>query len=261
MDMYKEKVIKMVDDGQLSRQLYKYRSLSDGSKEYTLDIFRKCELYFSAPQNFNDPFDCKLSPIIGSQKEFAEAMAERQTLNYKKEDVVASLNANPNLLQKFKDAVGNVMNKHGICCFSKKNADLLMWSHYADCHTGICLEFDVKKDPGFFTFPINVHYQDAYPKIDISEEDKYKEYVITLMSTKYLEWSYEEEIRIMKDSNKAYSFKPSALVSVIFGCKVDDAVIEEVKHVVEANPNLKHVKFYKAVMDDTDFKLNILEIY
>lgn len=258
--MYKDKVIKMVDAGQLPRLLYKYRSLSDGSKKYTLDIFRKCELYFSAPQNFNDPFDCKLSPIIGSQKEFAEAMAERQTLNYKKEDVVASLNANPNLLQKFKDAVGYVMNRHGICCFSKKNADLLMWSHYADCHTGICLEFDVTKDPGFFTFPINVHYQDAYPKIDISEEDKYKEYVITLISTKYSEWSYEEEIRIMKDSNKAYSFEPSALISVTFGCKVEDAVIEEVKHVVEANLNLKHVKFYKAVMDDTDFKLNISQI-
>lgn len=258
--MYKDKVIKMVDAGQLPRLLYKYRSLSDGSKKYTLDIFRKCELYFSAPQNFNDPFDCKLSPIIGSQKEFAEAMAERQILNYKKEDVVASLNANPNLLQKFKDAVGNVMNRHGICCFSKKNADLLMWSHYADCHTGICLEFDVTKDPGFFTFPINVHYQDAYPKIDISEEDKYKEYVITLISTKYSEWSYEEEIRIMKDSNKAYSFEPSALISVTFGCKVEDAVIEEVKHVVEANLNLKHVKFYKAVMDDTDFKLNISQI-
>lgn len=135
-----------------------------------------------------------------------------------------------------------------------------MWSHYADCHTGTCLEFDVTKDPGFFTFPINVHYQDAYPKIDISEEDKYKEYVITLMSTKYSEWSYEEEIRIMKDSNKAYSFEPSALISVTFGCKVEDAVIEEVKHVVEANLNLKHVKFYKAVMDDTDFKLNISQI-
>ena len=258
MDM--DKVIKMVDDGQLCRLLYKYRSLSDGSKKYTLDIFRKCELYFSAPQNFNDPFDCRLSPIIESPKKFAEAMAKRQSLNYKKEDVVSSLNANPDLLQKFKDAVGNVMNKHGICCFSKKNADLLMWSHYADSHTGICLGFDVKKDPGFFTFPINVNYQDAYPKIDISEEGKYNEYVNTLMSTKYSEWSYEEEIRIMKKSNKAYSFEPSALVSVTFGCKVEDAVIEEVKHVVKTNPNLKHVKFYKAVIDETDFKLNILEI-
>ncbi len=258
--MYKDKVIKMVDAGQLPRLLYKYRSLSDGSKKYTLDIFRKCELYFSTPQNFNDPFDCKLSPIIESPKKFAEAMAKRQTLNYKKEDVESSLNANPDLLQNMKDVVRNVMNRHGICCFSKKNADLLMWSHYADCHTGICLGFDVKKDPGFFTFPIKVNYQDAYPKIDISEEGKLIEYVIALMSTKYSEWSYEEEIRIMKNSNKAYSFEPSALVSVIFGCKVEDAVIEELKHVVETNPNLKHVKFYKAVMDDTDFKLNISQI-
>ena len=97
---------------------YKYRSLSDGSKKYTLDIFRKCELYFSAPQNFNDPFDCKLSPIIESPKKFAEAMAKRQTLNYKKEDVESSLNANPDLLQNMKDVVRNVMNRHGICCVS-----------------------------------------------------------------------------------------------------------------------------------------------
>lgn len=48
------------------------------------------------------------------------------------------------------------------------------------------------------------------------------------MITKYSEWSYEEEIRIMKDFNKAYSFKPSALFSFILGCKVEDAVIEEV---------------------------------
>lgn len=41
-----DKVMKKVADGQLAAQLYKYRSLSDGSKEYTLDIFRKCELYF-----------------------------------------------------------------------------------------------------------------------------------------------------------------------------------------------------------------------
>ena len=35
MEMYKDKVIKMVDAGQLPRLLYKYRSLSDGSKKYT----------------------------------------------------------------------------------------------------------------------------------------------------------------------------------------------------------------------------------
>ena len=56
----KDLVLKMVADGKLQSSLYKYRSLADGSKEYTLDIFRKCELFFAAPSSFNDPFDCTI---------------------------------------------------------------------------------------------------------------------------------------------------------------------------------------------------------
>ena len=31
---------------------------------------------------------------------------------------------------------------YGIACFTTKNDNTLLWSHYADEHQGICLEFD-----------------------------------------------------------------------------------------------------------------------
>lgn len=35
-------------------------------------------------------------------------------------------------------------NMYHIACFSETNRSTLMWSHYADAHTGFCLEYDFK---------------------------------------------------------------------------------------------------------------------
>ena len=35
--------------------------------------------------------------------------------------------------------------ERGVCCFSEKKDDILMWSHYADGHKGFCLEFITPK--------------------------------------------------------------------------------------------------------------------
>lgn len=179
-----DKVMKKVVNGQLAAQLYKYRSLSDRSKEYTLDIFRKCELYFSAPNSFNDPFDCKIRPIVKSREQLAKNIAKSHSLPYDNDEVENSVKADPTIETRLIKAVDDVMNTHGICCFSEKSSDILMWSHYADCHKGICLEFDVKKDSIFFNYAKNVIYQDTYPLLDLSVVDGIKKYLDALLKTK-----------------------------------------------------------------------------
>lgn len=255
-----EKVVKKVVDGQLAAQLYKYRSLSNESKEYTLDIFRKCELYFSAPNSFNDPFDCKIRPIVKSREQLAKNIAKSHSLPYDNDEVENAVKADPTIETRLIKAVDDVMNTHGICCFSERSSDILMWSHYSDCHKGICLGFEVMKDPDFFDYPINVNYQDTYPIVDMSVDQGIVKYLNVLLETKYSEWAYEKEVRVYKKENKAYSFNPAALTSIYFGCKADDAVIEEVKQVVRDNENLGHVNFYKAAIDRTAFKLNFEEL-
>jgi hypothetical protein len=44
--------------------------------------------------------------------------------------------------QKQSCEVGYQPSSVGIYCVSTNYDDVLMWSHYADSHKGICLEFD-----------------------------------------------------------------------------------------------------------------------
>ncbi len=51
--------------------------------------------------------------------------------------------------------ISQFLNNSSISCFSETNNDFLMWSHYANSHSGICLEFEVEEDEqGSFTVPM-----------------------------------------------------------------------------------------------------------
>ena len=85
--------------------------------------------------------------------------------------------------------------KRGLLCFSRKWSNPLLWSHYADKHTGICLGFDVQDECAMdvtYTenrLEITAEYLKALP------EAEFKEIVKKWLWTKYKGWSYEEEVR------------------------------------------------------------------
>src|SRR5260221_11935201 len=90
-----------------------------------------------------------------------------------------------------------------VCCFSKNMNEILMWSHYADNHKGVCLEwdFDVEQKKGSFfeiEYDDNVtildevkRYESGHLNLDIESNGKF-------MKLKFKTWGYEEEIRIIK---------------------------------------------------------------
>ena len=101
-------------------------------------------------------------------------------------------------------------DKARITCFSKRNDSILMWSHYANSHNGVCFEFE--EDRPFFK---DVIYSEERPKIDlykamtrilgydflnerITYQDKVLvESILTPFFIKSKEWSYEEEVRCL----------------------------------------------------------------
>lgn len=254
---------KMIKDGQLNGTLYKYRSLSKDSNDYryTMDIFANAQLWFSAPKDFNDPFDCKLAPQVSVAKSFAHVMTQKQTaFNFNNiVQVEKAITQIPNLQDYVKKATFNVMNRCGILSLTKTNDDILMWSHYADNHKGICLEFDVTQDYDFFTYPICIDYQTTYPIVDLATNDM-KVYVEKLLKTKFIEWSYEKEVRIYKSSKGLHSFNPKALRNVYLGCKIDDVTKEEVYNVIRSKQEFSHVGFYVAKENETAYKLDFEQI-
>lgn len=108
----------------------------------------------------------------------------------------------------------------------------MLWSHYADRHKGMALVFDVKE-----SLIDHVQYRKQRIKINearIGNEDTTKR----LLTTKYVEWSYEQEARVFKPVSAATDdegllFVPFdstlRLKSVILGplATTDDTAIEE----------------------------------
>ena len=100
----------------------------------------------------------------------------------------------------------------GIECFTKSPTDVLMWSYYAEKHTGICVEYDFSKLfsslPNAFLFP--VYYSESRPLLNLESlynpvtkqvcNDKVAEAFPSLMwswITKSLEWEREKEWRLI----------------------------------------------------------------
>lgn len=144
-----------------------------------------------------------------------------------------------------------------IFCLSEKKDDILMWSHYANGHRGICLEFQVTKDPIFRGLQ-PVKYTKQYPNINrwtSTDEQRMEGQVLT----KSHQWSYEKEWRIIKlvktKTEHKYDFPENLLTGVIFGCQVDKAKKEEV--IGWAMNRKNPIKFYQAKKKKREFGLDI----
>jgi hypothetical protein len=250
----------MVAKGKTNQCIYKYRAIN----EKTEKIFNNHTLWFAHPNEFNDPFDCWAN-IQYIDKEGLDNLARRNTSSQQKLEVYRKgiERFTPEMLKK---DVASVMNSLGICCFSKNEKSILMWSNYADCHKGICLQFDIYEDPDFFTTTFPVNYVERMPVYDhFNEKDKLVEKIIQPKSRN--EWSYEEEVRIVKTdsdilhngNSQAFKFNSKSLQKIIFGCKASDDTINKYKEFCNKDNQLEHVKFSKMAQK-TDGLFELVEL-
>jgi hypothetical protein len=89
----------------------------------------------------------------------------------------------------------NIIKATGICCFSSEKNDILMWSHYALDHSGLCIGFHSNRH--FFRTAWEVEYSDHIPIITRPHDDAHTMLEKALL-TKSKHWSYEKEWRIIR---------------------------------------------------------------
>lgn len=249
--------------------LYKYRSLNGNSQERTLDIIQNCRLYWPSPIDFNDPFDCRPLHIYegtpSQHKLNAKRAANyfgdgknrpdrrRQTKENRKlspDDIVRSLDkSNEHLLSKM-----------GVCSLAERPDSLLMWSHYADSHKGICLGFEPSIDAIDFACAFPVKYSTSRPVLNAIRPFDANENAEKSVLTKYEGWSYERERRMIdqKISERKKPFPPSALIQIIFGTQCSQDVYELVAQAVyqsECKP-----KFFQAKQSKEEYSLVFHEL-
>ena len=237
--------------------LYKYRPVN----QHTKRIITHNELYFPSPNEFNDPFDCKI-PIWyegGSREDIStmvrNALPELST--DEQNQIIEELLKNP--INKLDEDMLQIRNKnYGICSLTEKKDDILMWSHYAENHSGICLEFKVTTD-SLFGSAQKVKYDESYPVIRRFDSSAQQQFDSSFL-TKSKQWEYEKEWRIIKkiENQQNFKFPKHLLTGVILGCKV---TYEGRKQVLQwLKEGNSKAKLYKAFKKDKEFGLDIKPI-
>lgn len=246
------------------RLLYKYEAFSTQS----LLNLKKQIVYFGSPLNFNDPYDCAFTPNIAEPTD-AEVIEIRN--QYLKADLPPRTRSELEGLthqqlratlmraarSEFQKVVKDFLSKRGVACFSEKNDDLLMWSHYGGRYRGFCLEFDTASE--VFQKIHQVRYVPTLPVLTLSQLLFGRDFhpVQELFCTKSEAWAYEREWRAIHNvAASEYCYPASALTGVYFGPDIDEQSLEVVCLIL-AGQN-ESVKFWRGHRSTTEFRVLFL---
>jgi len=151
------------------------------------------------------------------------------------------------------------MRETGIYCLSTIKDDILMWSHYAESHRGLCLEFDTTKEL-LFNETFSVHYSNEYPSIDLikmglNTKDEFRKAV--LVKSKH--WQYEHEWRILRPKSFGgpgiYAFQPESVTGVILGALISPEDKNKIINWVKNYPT--KIAVFQAKINRTKYQLDI----
>ena len=195
---------------------------------------KRNQLWMSSPRDFNDPFDCNL-PIRDdfSVEDFEAIMrlgSERHCDNPPDRSVFISATEDDKrqFIQNCNEQFRLMITSFGVCCFSEIWDSILMWSHYADHHQGICLGYDetdfMKKHSGILN---KVRYSTHYPDVTLGEITRDPNKMLEkYLLTKHVDWRYEKEWRliIIEDACRKRVTSPFPIKEIIVGVKTDSEI-------------------------------------
>ncbi|HHQ4317735.1 DUF2971 domain-containing protein [Clostridium perfringens] len=237
-----------------SMKLYKYRSglYNNDGTNYDLQNLKDDKIRFTNMRNFNDPFECKVicKDIVDSLDE--ELSRFTKFLKVRKEDKQKIINEAHNELIRScnKTFLDNLL----ICSFSECNDNILMWSHYSNCHKGFCIEYDfeqlIKKRA--MIFPII--YSKKVPDIDKSHIGNSR---YSRIYTKSLDWEYEKEWRFISiGDSEGVNLRIDKPKAIYLGCNITKRLEEDLIKICKD----KEINCYKAKKDSYEYKLNFEEV-
>ncbi|MCL5796877.1 MAG: DUF2971 domain-containing protein [Gammaproteobacteria bacterium] len=171
--------------------LFKFRDVKNPSR--ALDIILNNQLYCSDLESLNDP----LEGIF--------------TFYYTKGDGKHS--------ELKSNKINHQIQKLRVCSLSKIFDSHLLWAHYADGFKGIAIEVEIPEQ----TLALKtVKYGGVFSVFDI---DKYKDAnsaAMEVLTSKFIDWQYEQEVRIIHEKDFFKFEKP--VKRVIAGCKMPNEI-------------------------------------
>jgi hypothetical protein len=141
----------------------------------------------------NDPFECIVPSFLDTPSDILRSFLEEKVREFRPgltcdqiREGAAAID-----LERLRQDMQNDVDKVGILSLTERRDDLLMWSHYANSHRGLCLEFATSIYEVFFGRTQPVVYSGERSIFDPREPETKR--VENVVLTKSKHWTYELE--------------------------------------------------------------------
>ena len=185
------------------RRLYRYRSTAELERE--LDSIRKGYLYCSPFMNLNDPMEGL----------FTSSRLLRKSAKYR----------------DIRNAIRGNKAQIGVCSFSEVCDHELMWAHYANKFTGICVAYSLShllKELGDDVSFVRMYYDETVPMVHRTSKDPHQ-LAKMVLSYKNYRWLYEREWRMFASLGEIYYRKIDCVTKVYLGARISDNDKEKIE--------------------------------
>lgn len=178
---------------------YKFRSAQN--IEFALDIILNRRLYCADWKSLNDPM---------------EGMFAYSTSSDSPE------------VQRVVKGIGNEKQRYKVCSLSADFQSHLLWSHYAGGFDGLAIEVEL---PDNHPDVRRVDYRGVFAFLNIDEIVNEDDAARAILFSKYQEWEYEKEVRVL--SNEPFYNLQEPIRRVIAGHRMNAALLETLYIVCE----------------------------
>ena len=228
-----------------------------------MSVVANSTIYFASYEQLNDPFEYSYEWSVNARLTYKIKFWESQNELYRASLDGLNFVAKRTALEHWEEAMAPPRghkfigaHNYGIFCACSKLENLVLWSHYADNHRGVCFVFESKNDP-VLAKAIPVRYSKTIGKYYL-----YKGYdQRDLLTRKFADWKYESEHRCFNKPG-VYTFKKKALKAVIFGLNtwMDSKNRKRAEKLSEVcRTNFPNTKIGRAIRIDGTYRFSVEE--
>lgn len=242
-------------------RLWKYREWDkDG---HTRDMIVQGDVYYASPKTLNDPFEFRWleqlpktrAERVRYAKEMCAKIGPNDSISRRRAQFLHIMSDLEQLSEERKNGRGPTRANIalGVFCVSSLRDNVLMWSHYAKNHKGVCVGIRADGLTGKRFLP--VQYRETVPVLDAwtyIQTDNNSFVEVSLV--KAIDWKYEDEWRSVNTVG-VHHF-PECVDQVIIGALASDQTRAAVHEAVAAAP--QEIEVFNARLSNSRYQLDIV---
>ena len=209
-------------------RFYKFKPID----KWLIESIVKNSLYVPSLEQLNDPFDCQIN--LENLLELSISLASER-----EKDFISNIRSNKIFIENF----NNQISSFGVYSVSIHEEDILqetlMWSHYADKHKGVCLEYHIPEhfcrshllSPGYIAASGAVIYEEndlakRVTQLPLRNEEFSSGLAWIYLLSKNKSWKYEKEGRLITWKPGIIDIPKLSLKRIYFGLNANPSDIE-----------------------------------